>query len=76
MIEKHKKLAEKARISLRETGYENHVSVIVGDGALENEENAPYDEILVTASSPKKDSTTPKGTIEGWRNSLYSSRFV
>ncbi|MHA1670054.1 MAG: protein-L-isoaspartate(D-aspartate) O-methyltransferase [Promethearchaeota archaeon] len=53
-IERLKKLAEKARISLRETGYENRVSVIVGDGTLGNEENAPYDKILVTASSPKK----------------------
>ncbi|MFX0057338.1 MAG: protein-L-isoaspartate(D-aspartate) O-methyltransferase [Candidatus Hodarchaeota archaeon] len=53
-IERHKQLAEKAKKSLKETGYQNSVTVIHGDGTLGYEKEAPYDKILVTASSPKK----------------------
>jgi protein-L-isoaspartate(D-aspartate) O-methyltransferase len=53
-IERHKKLAERARKNLEETGYDNHVTVIHGDGTLGYSEKAPYDKILVTAASPKK----------------------
>ncbi|MBY9015442.1 MAG: protein-L-isoaspartate(D-aspartate) O-methyltransferase [Candidatus Lokiarchaeota archaeon] len=63
-IERHKNLAEKARISLRKTNYETRVSVIVGDGTLGYEENAPYDKILVTASSPKKIPPPLKGQLK------------
>ncbi|MHA1487488.1 MAG: protein-L-isoaspartate O-methyltransferase, partial [Promethearchaeota archaeon] len=36
------------------TGYGNTVTVICGDGTLGYPKKAPYDKILVTASSPKK----------------------
>lgn len=52
-IERHEKLAKRAEKSLKKTGYTN-VSVIVGDGTLGYSKEAPYDKILVTASSPKK----------------------
>ncbi|MFW9928508.1 MAG: protein-L-isoaspartate(D-aspartate) O-methyltransferase [Candidatus Thorarchaeota archaeon] len=53
-IERHKKLADKARKNLEETGYDKYVTVIHGDGTLGYSEQAPYDKILVTAASPKK----------------------
>ncbi len=53
-IERHKKLAEKARGCLKETGYDKFVTVIHGDGTLGYSKQAPYDKILVTAASPKK----------------------
>jgi len=53
-IERHKKLADKARKSLHKSGYGNHVTVIYGDGTLGYSNEAPFDKILVTASSPKK----------------------
>jgi len=53
-IERHEKLVENARVSLNETGYEDRVTVIHGDGTLGYEKEAPYDKILVTAASPKK----------------------
>ncbi|TFG22896.1 MAG: protein-L-isoaspartate(D-aspartate) O-methyltransferase [Promethearchaeota archaeon] len=53
-IERHKDLAETARINLKNAGYENSVTVIHGDGTLGYPENAPYDKILVTAASPEK----------------------
>lgn len=53
-IERHKELVEKARKALKENGYKDSVTVIHGDGTLGYEKAAPYDKILVTASSPKK----------------------
>jgi protein-L-isoaspartate(D-aspartate) O-methyltransferase len=53
-VERHKKLAERARKNLKETGYSEFVTVIHGDGTLGYAEQAPYDKILVTAASPKK----------------------
>ncbi len=53
-IERHKDLVKKAKINLKETGYGNRVTVILGDGTLGYPEEAPYDKILVTAASPKK----------------------
>lgn len=53
-IERHKELVKKAKVSLKETGYDNSVTVILGDGSLGYPEEAPYDKILVTAASPKK----------------------
>jgi len=53
-IERIKQLAEGAKRSLKETGYENIVTVIHGDGTLGYPEAAPYDKILVTAASPNK----------------------
>ena len=53
-IERHLELVESARNSLKITGYHNRVTVIHGDGTLGHPSEAPYDKILVTASSPKK----------------------
>ncbi len=41
-------------MSLKETGYENRVTVIHGDGTLGYPKQAPFDKILVTAASPSK----------------------
>ncbi len=53
-IERLKQLAEGAKRSLKDTGYEDIVTVIHGDGTLGYPEAAPYDKILVTAASPSK----------------------
>jgi len=53
-IERHKKLADRARKSLEESGYQDRVTVIHGDGTLGYPKEAPYDKVLVTAASPKK----------------------
>ncbi len=53
-IERHKELADKAEKSLLNTGYGETVTVIRGDGTLGYPQEAPFDKILVTASSPKK----------------------
>lgn len=51
-VERHARLAERARALLAELGFEN-VEVIVGDGSLGLPEKAPFDGILVTAAAPK-----------------------
>ncbi|MFX1237778.1 MAG: protein-L-isoaspartate(D-aspartate) O-methyltransferase [Promethearchaeota archaeon] len=53
-IEYHEELAKSARIHLKETGYEERVTVVHADGTLGLEQEAPFDKILVTAASPKK----------------------
>ncbi|KKM22096.1 hypothetical protein LCGC14_1628840 [marine sediment metagenome] len=53
-IERHKELVENAIKSLVETGYDDRVTVIHGDGTIGYPKEAPYDKILVTAASPKK----------------------
>ncbi|MFX1568543.1 MAG: protein-L-isoaspartate(D-aspartate) O-methyltransferase [Promethearchaeota archaeon] len=53
-IERHEKLVENAKESLKETGYNKKVTVIHGDGTLGYPKEAPYDKILVTAASPTK----------------------
>ena len=53
-IERHQELAKEAEKHLTNNGYGNVVTVICGDGTLGYPEKAPYDKILVTASSPKK----------------------
>jgi len=53
-LERHLKLADSARDSLINAGYGDSVTVIHGDGTLGYPQEAPYDKILVTASSPKK----------------------
>lgn len=53
-IERHEELVKNAKESLRETGYEDKVTVIHGDGTLGYPKEAPYDKILVTAASPSK----------------------
>lgn len=49
-IERHKKLYEKARATLRELGYS--VRCKLGDGTLGWSAYAPYDAIVVTAGAP------------------------
>lgn len=51
-IERIAQLAKFAEKNLKNCGYEN-VYVIVSDGTLGYEENAPYDRIIVTAGAPK-----------------------
>ncbi len=53
-LERHLELAESARESLFTAGYSDSVTVIHGDGTLGYPQEAPFDKILVTASSPKK----------------------
>lgn len=53
-IERHEKLVKNAILNFIETGYDDRVTVIHGDGTLGYEKEAPYDKILVTAASPKK----------------------
>ncbi|MBY9006456.1 MAG: protein-L-isoaspartate(D-aspartate) O-methyltransferase [Candidatus Lokiarchaeota archaeon] len=63
-IERHKELAKKAKENLKKTGYENRVTVIIGDGTLGYPEKAPYDKILVTAASPEKIPTPLKTQLQ------------
>lgn len=51
-IERIKELAERAKENLKKAGYENRVTVIVGDGSLGYPPAAPYNVILVTAAAP------------------------
>ena len=53
-LERHSKLTDSAKNSLINAGYGDSVTVIHGDGTLGYPQEAPYDKILVTASSPKK----------------------
>jgi protein-L-isoaspartate(D-aspartate) O-methyltransferase len=53
-IERHLELVERARLSIKEAGYEDTITVIHADGTLGYPEAAPYDKILVTAASPEK----------------------
>ncbi|MCG7843909.1 MAG: protein-L-isoaspartate O-methyltransferase [Methanomassiliicoccales archaeon] len=50
-LERHRSLAERAEPLIREAGYAN-VQVIVGDGSLGYEAEAPYDRISVTCGAP------------------------
>lgn len=52
-IERIEALADLARRNLEKAGYNNSVSVIVGDGSKGYVEEAPYDRIIVTAAAPK-----------------------
>ena len=53
-IERHKALYDSAKENIIQNGYETRVTVIYGDGTLGLPSEAPFDKILVTASSPKK----------------------
>lgn len=45
-------LADRARASLRATGYDSWVEVIVGDGSKGLPEKAPFDRISIAAAAP------------------------
>ena len=49
-VERYRTLAERARLTLAELGYDN-VTVVVGDGLNGVPEQAPYDRIIVTAAA-------------------------
>jgi len=51
-IERIPELAEFARRNLERTGYIDYVKIIVGDGTLGYQPDAPYDKIIVTAGAP------------------------
>ena len=51
-VERHKSLADAARVRLREEGIKN-VHVRLGDGSLGWPEAGPFDAIVVTASGPE-----------------------
>ena len=51
-IERHMELADKARQTLLELGYEN-IQVICGDGSLGLPQHAPFDKIVVAAGAPQ-----------------------
>lgn len=51
-IERHRKLAERARERMVSLGYEN-VEIVAGDGTLGWVENAPFDAIAVAAGGPE-----------------------
>lgn len=50
-VERIHELAKLARSNLQKTGYKN-AKIIEGDGTMGYEKEAPYDRIIVTASSP------------------------
>ena len=52
-IERIRSLADFARENLRRTGYQDRVTVVVGDGTIGYREAMPYDRIIVTASAPQ-----------------------
>ncbi|MEG3224858.1 MAG: protein-L-isoaspartate O-methyltransferase [Methanobacteriales archaeon Met13] len=52
-LERIESLAEKARENLKRTGYEDQVTVVVGDGSRGYPDEAPFDRIYATASAPK-----------------------
>ncbi len=51
-VERIPELADMAWRNLERTGYAKRVTIIVGDGSQGYREKAPYDRIIVTASSP------------------------
>jgi protein-L-isoaspartate(D-aspartate) O-methyltransferase len=51
-IERIEYLAKLAEENLRRTGYGENVTVIIGDGTLGYDKEAPYDRIYGTASAP------------------------
>lgn len=51
-IERFETLAQRAQSLLIELGYKN-IKIKVGDGTLGWQEEAPFDRIIITASSPK-----------------------
>jgi protein-L-isoaspartate(D-aspartate) O-methyltransferase len=59
-IEFFKKLAENARKNIMNAGYGDRITTINSDGSKGYPEKAPFDRILVTASTPK----VPKPLVE------------
>jgi protein-L-isoaspartate(D-aspartate) O-methyltransferase len=58
-IERHRRLAEQARVRMADLGYDN-VEVVAGDGTLGWSEKGPFDGIVVAAGGPE----VPKPLLE------------
>ncbi len=52
-VERLSRLAERARANLKAAGYEDEVTVIVGDGSLGWPAKSPYDRIFVSCGAPQ-----------------------
>jgi len=65
-IERRAELADAARERLVGLGYRN-VRVVVGDGSLGHEDDAPFDAILVAAASPRVPASLKDQLAEGGR---------
>jgi len=65
-IERHKILADTARIKLEELGY-NNIQVLYGDGTQGWPEHAPFDAIVVTAGGPEVPATLKQQLAIGGR---------
>ncbi|MFQ6059816.1 MAG: protein-L-isoaspartate O-methyltransferase [Thermoplasmata archaeon] len=52
-IERIESLARRAKEVIRDCGLQKRVVIIVGDGSLGWEQNAPYDRIFITCASPE-----------------------
>ena len=65
-IERHKILADTARVRLDELGY-NNIQVLYGDGTLGWPEHAPFDAIVVAAGGPEVPETLKKKLAIGGR---------
>jgi protein-L-isoaspartate(D-aspartate) O-methyltransferase len=63
-IERIRPLADFARENLRRSGYDDRVTVVVGDGTIGYREGMPYERILVTASAPQ----VPPPLVEQLKN--------
>jgi len=66
-VERLPELAKFARENLEKSGYDK-IKIVIGDGSLGYKDDAPYDRIIVTASSPKisqkwVDQVKPRGLI-------------
>jgi protein-L-isoaspartate(D-aspartate) O-methyltransferase len=65
-IERHRSLAEAARMNLERAGFHN-VDIIVGDGWAAYEPNAPYDVIVVSAAADEVPSALVRQLADGGR---------
>lgn len=65
-IERHKILADSARVRLQDLGYKN-IKVLHGDGTLGWPEYAPFDAIIVAAGGPQVPATLKEQLAVGGR---------
>ena len=65
-IERLPRLAERARMTLQEQGF-NNVTTVVGDGTLGWPDEAPYNAIVVTAAGPEPSGPLLRQLAEGGR---------